>query len=189
LTRKKKNDQDALFPSGTTCGKEEDDVLAPASKQVSQATRHVPIQILAQQREEYSVKPLKLPPLTLTGERHGDHYQIRLSGNDVGLTCSALVALVSMVIARAGPGTGFTPISRVTGRRLRQALDQAVGPGTGMTLIETGCGEEYRLTFAREHLDKHVAIHASFFELEGLRVITKEQAEALRHLGRGMQPK
>src|SRR5215468_10451358 len=100
--------------------------------------------------------------IILTGERRGDHYEVHLSGRPVGLTCSALSALVAMLVARGGTGTGFVQLSPVAVHRLRRAFDCAGGEGTGKTLIETGCGEEYRLTVPRGLLASWLRVDPSF---------------------------
>lgn len=60
------------------------------------------------------------------------------------LTHAALAALVALVIARDRGPTGFVPVNRVTIYRLREAIATENG-SEGRHLIETGCGEEYRL--------------------------------------------
>lgn len=120
------------------------------------------------------------PQLHLTGERHGKRYVVRLYSQSVAVTFVGLGALIEMLRTRAGPEPGFALVERLTIFRLRKAFDKAAGAGTGKALIETGDGEEYRLTIPRAELFERVAIEASFFDLERRKVINAEQAEALR---------
>jgi hypothetical protein len=122
--------------------------------------------------------------IRLSGERQGDHYQVWIDARAVDMTASTLSAFVALLLARGREGTGFVALNRVAVHRLRQALDRALGQEAGQAIIETGCGEEYRLTVSREQLRGRLVIDPSFFELEGLGVISAEEAEALRRLGR-----
>jgi hypothetical protein len=121
-----------------------------------------------------------LPTITFNGDRHNGHFEVRILGRTTLLPCALFRTLIDLVIARAETETGFLPENPVTIRRLRQAIDQAVKPGTGKTLIETGSGEEYRLTIPKEEILQEVAFERGFFELEGLKVITKLQADSIR---------
>lgn len=103
------------------------------------------------------------------------------------MTFTNLGALIDLLRARADDGTGFVPVERMIIRRLRKALD-AAELGAGKALIETGCGQEYRLTIPRAMLAERVAIEATFFELESLKVISAEQSAALRGLFRVIDP-
>jgi hypothetical protein len=125
--------------------------------------------------------------LLLCGERNRDHFQIEALGQKVPLVNSALHALIELIIARGTRATGFTPISRVTIRRLRQAM-ACTQASRAATLIETGCGEEYRLTLPKETLAREIAIAPSFFELTSIGAISHEQAEQLARIGRIVKP-
>jgi len=127
-------------------------------------------------------KATPIPTITLSGNRSKDHFQIEVDGEVVELTHAALKTLVKLLIARAGAGSGFVRIPRLAIYRLRQTLDHALNPEIGEELIETGCGEEYRLTFEPNKLRDHVALQPSFFELEELRVFSKSQAQVLHGL-------
>jgi hypothetical protein len=110
-------------------------------------------------------KSAQEPVLALTGERQRGRYQVLVCGTPVYLTYSMLNVLVSLVIARGTSQTGFLPVSRITIRRLRKAIDEATGRGTGRSLIETGCGEEYRLAIPASRPATDVVVGNGFLEL------------------------
>lgn len=123
---------------------------------------------------------LAIPTLIFTGERHEGHYQVVVKSQNVMLPPACLQALLKLVLARAGPGTGFVRLKRLTVFRLRKALATAVGPGAGQSLIETGGTQEYRLTIARHQLAAELASTPSFAELVDLNVVAKQQAVMLK---------
>jgi hypothetical protein len=129
-----------------------------------------------------------VPTILFTGERSHDQYRVRMFGKAARLTHSTLNALVELVIARAKLETGFVPLSRVTVSRLRRSLDY-VKRSAGRTLIETGCGEEYRLSLTKEKLAKHTAVAPSFYELVALKAISQEQADQLTSICRLLNPR
>jgi len=116
--------------------------------------------------------------IMLTGNRSNDHFLIQLEGDPVALTHATLKALVKLIIARGSPGSGFVHVPRVTIHRLRQSL----GREAGDKLIETGCGEEYRLVFEPDCLADHIVLHPSFFELGDLHVYSASQLEVLTRI-------
>jgi hypothetical protein len=119
------------------------------------------------------------PTLVLTGHRRDDHFEILFNQTPVTLTRTHLRALVQLVLARGARQTGLLRLPRVTICRLRQALDSVGGPGTGKQVIQTGCGEEYRL-----RPDTVVILVASFLELIDLGITSPQEVEVLRGLCR-----
>src|SRR5262245_42446472 len=101
--------------------------------------------------------------MTLTGNRRNDHFLIEFGGTPIKLTHATLKALVKLIIARGSPGSGFVSLPRVTVYRLRQSLGTQAA-----NLIETGCGEEYRIALDPDRIGDQVTLHSSFFELEEL---------------------
>jgi hypothetical protein len=122
------------------------------------------------------------PTITFDGDRHNDHFEVSLFGEKILLPCAPFRTFVDLVIARAESETGFLRKNPVTIRRLRKAIDEAIKPGAGKTLIETGSGKEYRLTIAKETIGQEVHFEPGFFELEGLKVISKRQVDCIRAL-------
>lgn len=127
--------------------------------------------------------------LFLSGQREHDHYQVGLRRKTVNLRHAELLALIDLILARANSDVGFVKIPSLVIFRLRRAMDKAAGKGAGAALIETGCAEEYRLTMPRAELKKLVAVDPTFFELEGLKVISAEQAKELRPFLRSKNPR
>lgn len=122
--------------------------------------------------------------ITFTGDRRGDHFRVYVHGRPVELTANAVSLFVELVAARGHSGPGYVQASSVEVCRLRRSLDQAIAPGTGKALIETGSGQEYRLTIPRAQIGHQVEITTCFFELVELGVISGLQAEALKRLAR-----
>lgn len=128
-----------------------------------------------------------VPTIRLTGERRDEHFQVDVLGKTMQLTHGLLEALIELVIACGGPTRGFVPISRVTIRRLRRALegaDRLAAKG----LVETGCAEEYRLAIPKERLRQEIAVDSSFFELVKINAVSQEQAEQLVRVGHMVKP-
>jgi hypothetical protein len=122
------------------------------------------------------------PTLTLTGNRRENRFEIYLLGRPLELTCSTFKALVDLVIARGAPGNGYVRAERISIHRLREAMDIAVALGTGKSLIETGSGEEYRLTIPRDELSSQIVLTPCFVELDNLNILTTQQVTRLRGL-------
>ena len=118
--------------------------------------------------------------MLFTGERRNDHFRIFLNGEGADLTNCTLNAVLNLVVARAQLGSGFLHVSRITICRLRQVINAVMGDGAGEALIETGCREEYRLALTREQVIDQVSFTPCFFELEEMRVLSKDQSEAIR---------
>jgi hypothetical protein len=116
--------------------------------------------------------------IALTGSRHEDHFRVDVNGKPASLPYASFSALVSLVCARAQSESGFISIARSTIYRLRKALD--ANAKAGKSLIETGSGEEYRLTIPKAKLRASVCVASGFFDLVERNLITKEHGEILR---------
>ena len=125
-------------------------------------------------------RPAPLPSLVLTGIRHRNRVEIRIGAIAVPLTCSSYEILRDLVLPLVDSETGCAEIHPVAIRRLRCAIDETVGDGTALTLIETGMNGPYRLEIVRAELSERVALTLCFFELVDLKIVTEEQADALR---------
>ena len=116
--------------------------------------------------------------IVLTGSRRDDHFRVDVNGKPVLLTFACIAALVDLICARVRSDSGFLTSARSTIYRLRKAMD--ANAGAGKRLIETGSGEEYRLTIPKAELPTRVGVTACFFDLVARNLITEEQAEILR---------
>ena len=123
-------------------------------------------------------KPAPEPAIIFTGERRNSHFQVLLYGQEAKLTAAALNLLVALVLSRADSGTGFMQAHPLDIFRLRRSMD-AAGRGLGKKLIETGGGEEYRLTICLEKVPLEVTITSSFLELIDLKVVSRTVANKL----------
>ena len=132
-------------------------------------------------------KPAAEFSITFTGDRRKDRFRIHIRGKPVDLSGGALNLLVDLAVARGQPGPGYVQASRVDVCRLRRLLDKDVQPGTGRALVETGTGEEYRLTIPRDRLKDLVAVTPCFFDLVQLQVVTDRQAGFLKYLTGGQR--
>ena len=126
--------------------------------------------------------------LVLTGERQQGRYGVQVQGGVVPLTYGNLTALLDLLVARGSSEAGFWPVDRLVIARLRTAIDAGAGPGVGATLIETGCGEEYRLAIPAEQLATRVLISPGFWEMAQRGVLTQERCELLRKICGSLKP-
>ena len=127
------------------------------------------------------------PTIVFSGERSENHYVVAVSDKPIQLTHACLEALVELVLARQKSVTGYVPISRVCIRRLRESLNGA-GPNLGRMLIETGCGEEYRLRLPKDSLAKEISVDPSFLELGRMGALCQEQVEQLARFAEHLKP-
>jgi hypothetical protein len=116
--------------------------------------------------------------IVLTGSRNDDHFRVDVDGKPSFLPYASLGVLVDLICARVQTDSGFIDSGRSTIYRLRKALD--ANAGAGKRLIETGSGEEYRLTIPKAELHTRVGVTACFFDLVARNLFTKGQAEVLR---------
>lgn len=122
------------------------------------------------------------PILVLTAERHDGHYDIQLNAKVIPLSHGLLMTLLDLVAARGTTKAGFVQVSRVVIHRLRQAIDRATEPAMGLRLVETGCGEEYRLTVPAGQLARRVLLAPDFEELEQIGALSRELGRRLRQI-------
>jgi hypothetical protein len=130
-------------------------------------------------RAKTAVCPL-LIDLMFTGRRRDDHYRIDMDGRAVWLPLASFGVVVELVCAAIQTESGLVPVGRGTIYHLRKSIDAVLGAGAAVQLIATGAGEEYRLTILKAKIRRRVGIAPCFYELEGLQIVTKEQAALLR---------
>jgi hypothetical protein len=118
--------------------------------------------------------------IVFTGERRNKRHLVRVYDRALMLTGGEMGLLVRLVLARGTTPAGFLAERPLAIHRLRQKCAGASGRDGKPALIETGCGQEYRLALEREELPARIAIEPGFFELVDLGVLTKGQAGALR---------
>lgn len=118
------------------------------------------------------------PSIALTGSRNDDHFRVDVNGKPAFLPYASFSALVDLICARIQSESGFIGIARNTIYRLRRALD--CNGGAGKQLIETGSGQEYRLTIQKSELRARVCVTSCFFDLVDRNLFTEEQAAVLR---------
>jgi hypothetical protein len=116
--------------------------------------------------------------IVLTGSRHDDHFRVLLDGKASMLPYASFSVIVELICARVLSDSGFLATARSTIYRLRKTLQSTVG--VGKRLIETGSGEEYRLTIPKSELQARVGATSCFFDLVARNLITEKQAEILR---------
>ena len=116
--------------------------------------------------------------IVLTGNRHDDHFCVNVDGKPALLPYASFAALVDLICARVQSNSGFLGSARSTIYRLRKAFD--LHAGAGKRLIETGSGEEYRLTILKSELWRCVGVTPCFFDLVARNLFSKEQADILR---------
>ena len=85
---------------------------------------------------------------------------------------------MDLICARIQSDSGFLGSARNTIYRLRKGLD--VIAGAGKKLIETGRGEEYRLTIPCSELRARVGVARCFYDLVVRKFVAEEQADILR---------
>lgn len=122
--------------------------------------------------------------LSLSGERVRDRFEVLFDSVCVHLPATCLMALVDLVAALANADAGYVHVNSVTICRLRRYLGRALGKGAGVGLIETGCGDEYRLAIPPERAKKQIHVKPGFFELAKQNLISPDQFEALRRFAR-----
>ena len=118
--------------------------------------------------------------LVFTGRRRDDRFRVYFNGKPTELTPRSLMVLIDLVLAHGKPGSAFISMPKMTIYRLRWEL----GRGAGKKLVETGSGAEYRLAIPSNELQGCVALTPCFFELIGVGVVSKDEAELLVRLCR-----
>jgi hypothetical protein len=143
-------------------------------------TKDLPVNPFIERCPVNAVNVAGPPPLTLSGERANRHVLVRVHGQPLRVTYSQFTLLVKLVIARGTTPTGFVgnagTVHSVAVWRLRKAIDGVAGPGAGKRLVETGAGEEYRLTIPATS----VALEPSCSELVPIHLLTAEQLRLLQ---------
>jgi hypothetical protein len=113
--------------------------------------------------------------LLLTGERHRGRHLVKLDARPIWLPGTLFIALCDLVRTRCTTATGFAVESSLNICRLRDLLDPAVKRHNGRSVIQTGDGQEYRLTLKPQRL----SVHPTFAELPSPRFIDGELKRCL----------
>jgi hypothetical protein len=119
-----------------------------------------------------------VPRFVLTGERHRRRHLAMIDGRAAWLPTTLFAALCRLAYARCTTCTGFVPESSITICRLRDLLDAADERHGGPSLIETGDGQEYRLTVNAGQM----SIDPSFAELPSPYLLKAEEKRVLLEL-------
>jgi hypothetical protein len=111
------------------------------------------------------------PEVRITGDRRSGRYLIELRGRPVWLPCGLFCTLCELAIARTCTPLGYVSGSPLKIYRLRRLLAATAGAG----LIETGAGQEYRLTCDRAAIE----IDPSVQEVPSPGVLAEDEKSAL----------
>ncbi len=104
------------------------------------------------------------PAMILTGQRRKRRHLVLIRDHEVWLRLEEFTPLCILIKALLEGGTGHAPWPRRPVSLLRHAIDGGTKqPGSGELLIETGSGEEFRLTLSADQ----IAFDPSFRELAG----------------------
>ena len=117
------------------------------------------------------------PAVVLTANRRRGRFLVLISGKPVWLTGGLFSTLCQLVSARMTTSMGYVSASPMVVCRLRRAIESALSyPEDAMTLIETGVGQEYRLTIE----PGQIVLDGTFSDYPMANVIGEETLKQLR---------